>query len=449
MQACAVSRETTLWSMMNVQMHGLLMELRTTPSAFLIGFCRCGEACVPQVERLKGEKQPSWYGEMTRMNSSADPHDKKGAVPSEDAPPSTDKNGFPNVRFLLVFAAFLALALLQYTWKPLAGVVPEVLPLLFLMAVVLIGLLCECATRLIREVRSAVHADSRKDLRADIADLEATLMLRKVEDAQHKPEVATHCNILLQQAKDRCAKGQVNAAWRSFVQARLQSLYLFKDDDARVKICAFQTLSRSAVELDSWRRAAVKSILEDPGKPGKLKNQVTVDELYSANKVLEEYTNDRFDSLDRSAWQLYILSAAALVSMVVLAFALPSISTSEPSLLLDDRLLVPIIIIVGALGGATGGFFSVLRWFKTEKTIAHEQTMSSWMIAIRPLMGAVFALAVSLFLFSGFLKLGEVSLELLLSICFVAGFSEHFVIDIVNRIVKEGTSAKETSEKEE
>jgi hypothetical protein len=167
-----------------------------------------------------------------------------------------------------------------------------------------------------------------------------------------------------------------------------------------------------------------------------------VDDLFSANSILEEYVNDRFDNLDRAAWQLYILSAAALLCTVALALALPSLSAFEPSYLQDDRLLVPVIVIVGALGGATGGFFSVLRLFRTKNVVTYEQTMSSWMIAIRPLIGAVFALVASLLLLSGLLSVGKVTLELLLSVSFVAGFSEHFVIDIVARIAKD-TPAKE------
>jgi hypothetical protein len=353
---------------------------------------------------------------------------------------------FPSGLVLVVFVTVLALGVLRYIWKPLAGVAPEAFAMLFAMAVALVLLLWKCTARLVDYANYAIHSDSIKDLRADMVDLKATLLLRKAQNKNYDKDVANNCDTLLEKAgettADKRKAGEINEGWRNFIQARLQSLYLLENTSPQVRNLAVQTLSRSGRTLDPSRLATVKSYLEEPNHAGQLKQNLTVDDLFSANSILEEYVNDRFDNLDRAAWQLYILSAAALLCTVALALALPSLSAFEPSYLQDDRLLVPVIVIVGALGGATGGFFSVLRLFRTRNVVTYEQTMSSWMIAIRPLIGAVFALVASLLLLSGLLSLGKVTLELLLSVSFVAGFSEHFVIDIVARIAKD-TPAKE------
>ena len=338
---------------------------------------------------------------------------------------------------LVALIAVLGLLVLRSIWEPMAGVSPEVLDLLLAMVILLVILVCYCYNRLVSYVKSAIQYDSKKDLKAEMVDLRAALLLQKAQHPGYNQEVAQVCDTLLLRASEKCKEGEVNAGWRYYVQAKVQRLCLLEDKDPLVWNHALQTLSRSTERLSPPRLASIKKLLEEPQRPGEPKKNVTVNELFSANCILEEYVNDRFDSLDRAAWQLYILSAVALMCLIALAVTIPALSSSEPSGLHNDRLLVPVIVIVGALGGATGGFFSVFRLFKTKNAITYEQTMSSWMIAIRPLIGAVFALVASFLLLSGLLSMGSVTLELLLSISFVAGFSEHFVIDIVTRISKE------------
>ncbi len=137
----------------------------------------------------------------------------------------------------------------------------------------------------------------------------------------------------------------------------------------------------------------------------------------------------------------------ALASLVFLAYAVPNLSNlSESPSLGDDWLLTPVIIVIGAMGGATGGFGCILILFASKEGISSEQELNSWMVAVRPLIGAVLSFVAALFLFSGLLSLGTLTLELLLSVSFVAGFSEELVIGVVKKLAS-STSSKDTKDK--
>ncbi len=103
---------------------------------------------------------------------------------------------------------------------------------------------------------------------------------------------------------------------------------------------------------------------------------------------------------------------------------------------------VPVILVVGILGGATGGFGCILSMFARKDSVLYEQALNSWLVAVRPLVGVVLSFVGTLFLFSGLLTFGDLTLELLLSVCFVAGFSEELVLAVVKRIAG-GPSSKE------
>ena len=289
---------------------------------------------------------------------------------------------------------------------------------------------------LAKHVKIAVHLSSRMNLLAAIELFKTELMLREVQsNGTHNAE-AVACWGLIVDADTHYKGGDVDAGWRNLHGAKTCSLNLLEGNAIRIKNCATETLLESRVRLNSWQLEFVKNRLQKSDLPIDVKDPIDIHDLIAAKSILYSVKDEGFARLGRSAWQLYILIIVSLFSLVFLALAVPNLSPhlSVSLSLFDDSLLPVVIMVIGALGGAAGGFWSVLSAFAVKDGISAEQALNSWLVAARPLIGAVFAFVATIFLLSGLLNLGTLTLELLLSSAFVAGFSEELVLSVIKKM---------------
>lgn len=342
--------------------------------------------------------------------------------------------------------AILIIELASGVWLALTATNDVVIGFLLLTTVIIILLAWWGRRELTICVKRCIHSSSLVDLKGHIMTLEAELEMRRAQCGTSSDDFVVEIYTKkLKDAKDSYLNGDESTGWRCFVEARLAGLNLLADKPGmqdEINTLATVTLWKSKKRLSSWQLDDIKGLLQDSVTSSTVKSAVTLADLVRANTILEEQLDDNYESLRRAAWQLYVMIATACAALVFLALTVPRLSLSESPSFEDDLPLTAVILVVGILGGATGGFGCILSMFARKDGVLYEQALNSWLVAVRPLVGAVLSFVGALFLFSGLLTFGDLTLELLLSVCFVAGFSEELVLAVVKRIAG-GPSSKE------
>lgn len=221
----------------------------------------------------------------------------------------------------------------------------------------------------------------------------------------------------------KCAKQalylcEIELGWRYFHRAKLLSLYLL--DGEKLQDCAQATLNEAEEKLSRWRKKSVQDLL---GKDGVLKNKFDANDVYVALEILHEYFSNTYIKLSIARFQLKILVPVALAligsSIWILTNLSGQIEINNASLLFS-------VVLFGAMGGTVSGIISISRG--TVRGKIPDQLLNSWLTIIRPLFGAMSALAISVFLLSGLIQFGDLTHNLILAISFVAGFSERLLL---------------------
>ncbi|HLA99530.1 MAG TPA: hypothetical protein VJL34_13845 [Anaerolineales bacterium] len=99
-------------------------------------------------------------------------------------------------------------------------------------------------------------------------------------------------------------------------------------------------------------------------------------------------------------------------------------------------------VIFGVLGACISGILTLAN-SSTRQQIP-EKLLNSWVTIARPLVGAVSALAIVVFVLIGILEFGDKSPGLYLAAAFTAGFSERLLIKTIEGVIgKDGGAGKE------
>jgi hypothetical protein len=357
--------------------------------------------------------------------------------------PDNERQRLLTTILIIIIVVFAIVVLVLLAWGDSNARTVAAIALLVLFAAACAFLLWKHRGHLDRHVKVAIHLSSRRDLLASIETFEAELKLSKAQSkGPHNADVVA-CEELIKDARKHHYDGDVDAGWRSLHDAKTCSLILLDGHKEKIQDCALETLLESNKRSNSWQLELVKHLLQKSDLPIDVKDPIDINDLIAARSVLYQVKDEGFARLERAAWQLYILIMVTLSSLVFIALALPNLSPnlSASSSLYDDPLLIVVIMVIGALGGAAGGFWSVLSAFAVKDGIPSEQALNSWLIAVRPLIGGVFSFVAVILLLSGLLSLGTLTLELLLSSAFVAGFAEELVLGVIKKMAG-GSSLK-------
>ncbi len=254
-----------------------------------------------------------------------------------------------------------------------------------------------------------------------------SLIAEKLVKKEDLYPIAEYVNEMLRKAELASAANEVELGWRYLLEAELLSLYL--RDREYLMATAKITLDEAEEKLDAWRKNAVRHLLGDENAAPYTGEDV--DKLIVARRVLQEHHNNTWVKTNTAQFQLKILSAAGFLVLIVSVWFLSMIM--KDSRYFQWEFLITVALI-GACGGVISGIFSVARGSSKKKI--PNQILDSWVTLLRPLVGAISALAVLLFLVSGMVHFGELSEHLIFAIAFTSGFSERIIV-----------SAVETSEK--
>lgn len=251
-------------------------------------------------------------------------------------------------------------------------------------------------------------------------ELQNLIDKREKENEETSPW-AENSQQALKRARQALNFCEAQLAWKYFYEAELLSLHLL--DKKRLRDCAQATLNEAEEKLSGWRKKSVQDLL---GKDSVLNKKCDVNHVYAAREILQDYFCDMYIELGIARFQLMILVPMALALVGLSILVLPNLSGQ---IAINNASLLFSIALFGAMGGTVSGIISISRGMIKGKI--PDQLLNSWLTTIRPLFGAMSALAVSVFLLSGLIQFGDVTYNLTLAISFVAGFSERFLLRAV------------------
>ncbi len=238
--------------------------------------------------------------------------------------------------------------------------------------------------------------------------------------------------------------GDIELGWQCFNAAQRMELFgLEQLKGGRLEAKAQAVLQEADAKLGSWRKSTVQDLLAQPDK-----GDVTAEQVYYASQILHEHHSNvyrRLDIIGRQFRILVIVAVLAAVGWGLLAPHLvesvsgvdrPEATTSEvetgapesraPEIPLDNRALLASVALFGIMGASVSGLLSLAG--ATTGARIPDQLLNSWFTLTRPVVGAIAALAIHVFLLSGLLAFGEPTLRLVLAVSFAAGFSERLVV---------------------
>lgn len=282
---------------------------------------------------------------------------------------------------------------------------------------------------ILRDLRKIFKSSSHRRLDTEIGPIE--LELKGLIEARVKENIPSYPWAELSTQMIDCANqalelGEIEMGWRYLLQAELLSVHLVKKEN--LKVFAQATLDEAQDKLkSSWRLETIENLFVEYGK---LKDDaIDANEVYTAVKLLKEHHSNTYIKINTARFQLEILAIMGFIMIPLAVWILPKIGENVD---LTKGAIFYSVVILGAMGGVISAFFSVARVRVRGKI--PDQLLNSWITISRPLVGAISALGVFLFLLSGLIQLGQITPNLILAVSFAAGFTERIIISAVEKV---------------
>jgi hypothetical protein len=253
---------------------------------------------------------------------------------------------------------------------------------------------------------------------------------------------------LIEQSAVALDAGQVELGWGLFDTAQRGEMQIYFDLSQQASpLQAFAAgmfqsnaqalLSEGNKKLGGWRKNALNKILANEN--GELLDKLELSELIQARKILNDHYGNIYRRIHIISDQIRFLegiAVLALIGWVVLLIVLPSLQEHEEQVF---RLSLTVsTLLFGMLGACISG---ILRLEKNSAQVNIPDQLQSFVFTIaRPLVGAVSALAMVIFVLAGILHMGNETPGLYLAAAFAAGFSE--------RLLEMGVSKTEVDDKD-
>lgn len=250
---------------------------------------------------------------------------------------------------------------------------------------------------------------------------------------------------LLDTAKQAYREHDAELGWRCLKAADRFSFYGMGAEElkneARVILAEASDLDKG---LTTWRKKSIAELLADP--TGKLKEPLMPRDVVRAKRTLDEHQDNVYHKLAILKSRLRLLTFISLIA-IGLWLARPPLSPVVKSVAaasnvaevvndpLSTRWLWFAVILSGVLGAVFSGFSSSIATDQKKTRIPSELSTSTLTFA-RLSMAMVSAIVISIFLLSGILNLPRPSLELLLAVAFVSGFSDRLLLRAIDSLSK-------------
>jgi hypothetical protein len=270
------------------------------------------------------------------------------------------------------------------------------------------------------------------------------LIKEKTPENVNNPWYYNTSKKLLDKAKDASKEGDAELGWLCLKAADRFILYGLEDNERNNE--AKLILAEAADEekgLTSWRRKSIMALLAEPD--GKLKPSLAPSTVARAKRTLDEHHDNDYHKYAILKVRLRLLTFISWIAIAIW-IAWPPISPDVKSLAasnlpgvsnnpLSPQWLWFAVILSGVLGAVFSGFSSSIATDRKRTRIKSELTTSTLTFA-RLSLAMVSAIAISIFLLSGVLKIPSPNLELLLAVAFASGFSERLLLRAVDSLSK-------------
>ncbi|AXG10330.1 hypothetical protein DU484_11010 [Haloplanus rubicundus] len=307
------------------------------------------------------------------------------------------------------------------------------------------------------------------------------------ESVRTLPEASTEWGALaylhVRQARMALEDGDKVTFWREFYAARRMELFgleglggeYLEMQAQSIKLEAAGLAARNGLlRLDPPRKEAIQNILGDVGNYGEQApateqaGRLTADRVGAAMHVLHEFYVDQ--RLTGRILEIHLRSFIVIMAVSAITFivAFLSIPLREGEGLVDriellqspvsglvglptfaQLIVLVLIVVLGIMGASVSGILSLSRELRESRI--PEQAGTVWFAIARLATGGVAALMLFLFLLSGVVSLDgdattgiltlnlgtTLSVALVFSLSFVAGFSERLLVRVVKSVAGE------------
>jgi hypothetical protein len=276
-------------------------------------------------------------------------------------------------------------------------------------------------------------ANSLETYYAEMAQLETRLLAAGLEANQFG---FANLARLIEQSAAALDDGQVELGWGLFNTARRGEMQIYFDlsqQASPLQAYAAGVLHASAQgllqeankKLGGWRKSTLNKILTQENN--QLKQKLELGELLQAQQILTEHYGNVYRRLHIIGDQIRFLEGIALLAVLGWLALLLWLQNNPPEH--QEQVFRLSLTVSSLLFGTLGACISgILRLEKSSAQVNIPDQLQSFVFTIaRPLVGAVSALAVVIFVLAGILQMGEQTPGLYLAAAFLAGFSERLL----------------------
>lgn len=227
-------------------------------------------------------------------------------------------------------------------------------------------------------------------------------------------------------AKEAIKDNKTELAWRLLHCGQRYEIDLY--NNFQLKVATSALFFEANRKLKDWRKDTVIGQVGEDGKP---RTKSDKDTLRSCYKILHRhFDNDSYKKIITQK-QLFILSIISVIAISTFWYLSSDLNLFEnitTETYSKARIeIFSSILLFGIMGACLSGLYSLAR--NTESLKIPKVQMNAMITFSRPLIGAISALVIFVFLISDILNvIPELKMAAVFAVCFVSGFSERLVI---------------------
>ncbi len=283
-----------------------------------------------------------------------------------------------------------------------------------------------------------LKSTSQKQLELELSPLEEFLTHYIATNSPHPSkadsvDTAKYAQTLAEKARAKLKNRRVQDAWELFYEAELSQYKLM--DRQEIDARAGKILFEDASLLNDGEKKNVRRLIGVASGNGdwKLQDNLDVDKVVEARRVVQDYYNDKYTCLALTLQQLSILATVAILLSVVIMFTLTGIpGTISTSISTTNLLFWFTVGLFGGVGGSISGLLGLQDAFALNNDIP-EKVLNKWVTIAKPVIGFSAAVIIAIFVIGGLVQVSNVTISnyVIYAMAFVSGFSERLIIGAV------------------
>lgn len=229
---------------------------------------------------------------------------------------------------------------------------------------------------------------------------------------------------ILHEAKKSLASYDYDAAWKKIHLLKRELVGRLSADEIMLKSIALKEEAND--KLEGWRRAAIQEVLQ---------GDATKEKLQHAMSIMDEHFDNLFHKTSLARGHVILLLLVLMLKVAAILVFKQAFFVQELSEEFSIQMIFPAMLF-GAIGSTFSGVISVA---KATKVKIPEQKANFFYQLIRVLLGAVTGLIIYFIItaqITDVLNVEASQFERVLIYCFIAGFSEDYLLMLVDKAKK-------------